>query len=88
MAAFPCSGEINFTVDDAAGILARIADRYARLNPKVDELDGLSMEFDDWRFNLRSSNTEPLLRLNLETRGDRALMERMTAEISELIRAA
>ena len=49
---------------------------------------GLSMEFDDWRFNLRSSNTEPLLRLNLETRGDRALMERKTAEISELIRAA
>ena len=88
VAAFPCSGEINFTVDDAAGILARIADRYARLNPKVDELDGLSMEFDDWRFNLRSSNTEPLLRLNLETRGDRALMERRTGEISDLIRAA
>ncbi len=86
VAAFPCSGEINFTVRDAGGIRSRIADHYAPQNPAIDDLDGISMEFDDWRFNLRSSNTEPLLRLNLETRGDRALMERRTAEISDLIR--
>jgi len=85
IAAFPCSGEINFKVADAAGIRARIADHYLRDGGKADELDGLSIEFDDWRFNLRSSNTEPLLRLNVETRGDRDLLERRVAELRRLI---
>jgi len=87
IAAFPCSGEINFTVGDAKRIRGRVADHYARGNASVDELDGLSMEFDEWRFNLRSSNTEPLLRLNVETRGDPDLLDRKVGEISTLIQA-
>ena len=87
IAAFPCSGEINFTVNEAAVILERIADRYRAENKKEDRLDGLSLEFDDWRFNLRLSNTEPLLRLNLETRGDNELLKHKVAELSNAIRA-
>ncbi|MGN6550805.1 MAG: phosphomannomutase [Pararhizobium sp.] len=86
IAAFPCSGEINFTVADAPAIRGRVADHFAAADPAVDELDGLSMAFDDWRFNLRSSNTEPLLRLNVETRGDARLLDRKVAELSDLIR--
>lgn len=87
IAAFPCSGEINFAVDEAAGVRARIADHYLKQGGRAGELDGLSMEFDDWRFNLRSSNTEPLLRLNVETRGDRGLLERRLSELRKLISA-
>ena len=85
MAAFPCSGEINFTVDDAARVQERVAEHFAPVGPKVETIDGLSMAFDDWRFNLRASNTEPLLRLNVETRGDRALLESKVAELTSLI---
>jgi phosphomannomutase / phosphoglucomutase len=85
IAAFPCSGEINFKVADAATAQARIADLYAAKAVKIDWLDGLSMEFDDWRFNLRVSNTEPLLRLNLETRGDGKLLAHKTADLQSLI---
>ena len=53
---------------------------------KVDHIDGLSVEFPEWRFNLRGSNTEPLLRLNVESRGDRALMEAKTKELLDKIR--
>ena len=87
MRAFPCSGEINFRVADAPGKLAEIRAAYADQQPAVDETDGLSLEFADWRFNLRSSNTEPLLRLNIETRGDAELLERRTAELRALIEA-
>lgn len=83
--AFPCSGEINFKVADAKAVTARISEHYGKLNPEIVTIDGLTMEFPEWRFNLRSSNTEPLLRLNVESRGDRALMEAKTAEISALI---
>jgi phosphomannomutase len=86
MAAYPCSGEINFTVADATACQDRVAARYLPSNPAVDTLDGLSMAFDDWRFNLRASNTEPLLRLNVETRGDPHLLERKTSELTALIR--
>jgi phosphomannomutase len=51
----------------------------------VDRLDGLTLEFDRWRLNLRGSNTEPLLRLNVESRGDAALVERKVSEISDLV---
>jgi phosphomannomutase/phosphoglucomutase len=85
ISAYPCSGEINFKVSDAPVAVARIEERYARRALAEDRTDGLSLEFDDWRFNLRSSNTEPLLRLNVEARGDIALMQRMTQEISALI---
>jgi phosphomannomutase / phosphoglucomutase len=86
IAAFPCSGEINFTVADVRTVQQQIADHFTGLDPKVETIDGLSMEFGDWRFNLRASNTEPLLRLNVETRADQALLEARVAEISGLIR--
>lgn len=85
IAAFPCSGEINFTVADAKASQAKVADAYQRFDPTVETIDGLSMEFDDWRFNLRASNTEPLLRLNVETRADPALLEAKVAELQGLI---
>ncbi|MEO4001001.1 phosphomannomutase [Mesorhizobium sp. CAU 1732] len=88
IAAFPCSGEINFTVKDARAAQEKVADRYADENPEIETLDGLGMDFADWRFNLRASNTEPLLRLNVETRADPALLEKRVKEISELIRSA
>src|SRR5690606_34207353 len=69
IAAFPCSGEINFTVADAKAVQQKVADHYLPANPVVESIDGLGIVFDDWRFNLRASNTEPLLRLNVETRG-------------------
>lgn len=83
--AFPCSGEINFRVADAPAKIGEILAVYAVQNPALDETDGVSLEFPDWRFNLRSSNTEPLLRLNVETRGDAELLERRTRELQALI---
>ena len=85
MAMFPASGEINRTVDDAVEVLARIERTYAGDAALVEHVDGLSMEFPRWRFNLRASNTEPLLRLNVESRGDEALMQARTAELLEHI---
>ncbi|MCC8987989.1 MAG: phosphomannomutase [Candidatus Contendobacter sp.] len=85
--AFPCSGEINFRVSDAPAVIGAILAAYAEPQPVLDQTDGVSLEFSDWRFNLRSSNTEPLLRLNVETRGDAQLLERRTAELRELISA-
>jgi len=87
IAAFPCSGEINFRVEDAAATVARIEQAYAPRAIAEDHTDGLSLEFDDWRFNLRSSNTEPLLRLNVEARGDAGLVRRMTEQLEHLIRS-
>ena len=85
MQAFPCSGEINFQVTDAPAKIREIVAVYADRQPALDETDGVSLEFADWRFNLRCSNTEPLLRLNVETRGDPDLLERCTAELRKLI---
>ncbi len=87
MAAYPCSGEINFKVADAKAAVERVMRHFAPLAPALDHTDGVSAEFDDWRFNLRSSNTEPLLRLNVETRGDAALLQARTDEISTLLSA-
>ena len=81
MAAFPCSGEINRTVRDAAAIMARVRAKYAPQALSEAHLDGLSLTFADWRFNLRCSNTEPLLRLNVESRGNRPLMDARTAAL-------
>ena len=83
---FPSSGEINFRVKDAAAAMAAVEDHYAPGAVSVDHTDGVSIEYDNWRFNLRASNTEPVIRLNLETRGDQKLMKEKTAEISEFIR--
>jgi len=85
IAAYPCSGEINYRVDDVQHTIEQILQHYLPQNPTVDRTDGVSVEFADWRFNLRGSNTEPLLRLNVETRGDIKLMEQRTAEIAALI---
>jgi len=83
---FPVSGEINSTVADAADALMRVEAHYADLPHQIDRTDGLGMDFGDWRFNLRASNTEPLLRMNVETRGDQALMEQRRDEILDLIK--
>jgi phosphomannomutase/phosphoglucomutase len=88
MRAYPCSGEINFTVADARAATARVLAHYASPAPVLDHTDGISADFGQWRFNLRSSNTEPLLRLNVESRGDHALMQERTAEIAALIASA
>jgi len=85
MRAFPCSGEINFKVADARAATERVLAHYAQLAPALDHTDGISADFGHWRFNLRSSNTEPLLRLNVESRADDALMRERTAEIAALI---
>jgi len=87
MAAYPCSGEINFVVNDPARVVAKVLEHFAPLQPSLERIDGVSADFGSWRFNLRSSNTEPLLRLNVESRGDAALMKAMTRELSELINA-
>ncbi len=85
MQAFPCSGEINFKVADTQAAIAEIEQHYAAHAKEVERIDGLGMSFDTWRFNLRGSNTEPVLRLNVESRGDQALMAQKTAELSKLI---
>jgi phosphomannomutase len=79
------SGEINSTVDDVAGKMAEIAERFS--DGRQSTLDGISVEYDDWHFNVRPSNTEPLLRLNLESTVSREDMERRRDELLALIRA-
>ncbi|MCX7644538.1 MAG: phosphomannomutase [Rhodobacteraceae bacterium] len=85
MAAFPSSGEINFRVADPAAAIARIEAAFAPLGPARDETDGLSLAFADWRLNLRRSNTEPLLRLNVEGRGPGVDVAARAAEVAALI---
>ena len=87
MAAFPVSGELNYRVPDSAAAMAAIEARYARDARKVDRTDGQSYEFADWRFNLRTSNTEPLLRLNVEARGSSLLMRERTRELLEMLKS-
>ena len=82
---YPCSGEINSKVADAPAILAKLEKKYGPQG-RVDKTDGLSVEFEKWRFNLRMSNTEPVIRLNVETRQDKALLEEKTAELLKEIR--
>jgi phosphomannomutase len=85
VAAYPCSGELNYRVTDIAGTLERVMAHFASANPAIDRTDGLSLEFDDWRFNLRGSNTEPLLRLNVESRGNAQLVEQGVRRIEQLL---
>lgn len=70
IAKFPCSGEINFKVTDTQATIQKIFEHYASQNPAIDQTDGVSLDFGTWRFNVRASNTEPLLRLNIESRRD------------------
>ncbi|MGH8529194.1 MAG: phosphomannomutase [Nevskiales bacterium] len=85
IARYPASGEINRQVADADAAQARIEKHYAQRALKVERIDGLGMEFSDWRFNLRKSNTEPLVRLNVEARGDAALTRARTQELLQLL---
>jgi phosphomannomutase len=85
MQAYPASGEINRQVRDAGEAISTIRSAYEADAVLIDETDGVSLEFEDWRFNLRASNTEPVIRLNVESRGDTALMQHKTAEILALI---
>lgn len=85
MAAFPASGEINKTIADPAALLKKVQARYEISAKSMDFTDGLSMTFEDWRFNLRMSNTEPVVRLNVESRADKVLMEAKTNELLALM---
>ena len=83
---FPASGEINRKVKDIPSLLKRVEERYSK-GATLDRTDGISIEYADWRFNLRGSNTEPILRLNVESRGDQALMRKKTQELLTMIDA-
>ncbi len=85
---FPSSGEINRRLEDADAALAKIEEHYAPSADSVDRTDGISFAFDGWRFNLRKSQTEPVIRLNVESRGDRALMEMKTQEVLGVMESA
>jgi phosphomannomutase len=84
---FPVSGELNYRVPDAKATLAAFESRYAPAAVALDRTDGISFEFPDWRFNLRSSNTEPLIRLNVEARGSIKLMQDKTQECLNLLKS-
>lgn len=84
MEMFPCSGEINRKVKDSAEVLAKVEGKYAA-SGKADKLDGLTVDYDNWRFNVRISNTEPVVRLNVETRADKKLLAEKTQELLDLI---
>ncbi|MEL6208724.1 MAG: phosphomannomutase, partial [Pseudomonadota bacterium] len=86
-ARFPSSGEINFRVTDAGAIMDAIEAEMTPQAQNVDHLDGLSVDMGDWRFNLRRSNTEPLLRLNVEARGDAGLLDEKRAQMQARIEA-
>lgn len=83
--AYPCSGEINYRVGDAKAVMQRVEEHFAHELPVVDRTDGVSLECENWRLNLRSSNTEPLLRLNVETKGDAALVGEVVRHVESLI---
>jgi phosphomannomutase/phosphoglucomutase len=87
IAAFPCTGEINYKVADVGKTIEHVLSHYRSQSPALDMTDGISVAFDEWRFNLRGSNTEPLLRLNVEAKGDTALMWARLKEIEALINA-
>jgi phosphomannomutase len=81
MQAYPASGEINRRLPDAKQVLAAAEAKYGPGAVAIDHTDGLSVDYQDWRFNVRASNTEPLVRLNVESRGNEALMREKTAEL-------
>ena len=80
IAAFPASGEINLRIPDAKAAIAAVQEHFGA-GAELDFTDGVSIAHAEWRMNLRTSNTEPLLRLNVESRGDIALMNAKTAEV-------
>lgn len=85
MHAYPCSGEINFHVADTQASIGKVMERYSDSAISIDRTDGISLEFTDWRFNVRASNTEPVLRLNVESRGLESLMHEKTSDLTALL---
>ncbi|MGI9274936.1 MAG: phosphomannomutase CpsG [Endozoicomonas sp.] len=85
IAKYPSSGEINRKVEDPDSVIQSVRKCYEHQARNIDYTDGLSIEMDEWRMNIRVSNTEPVLRLNVESRGNRVLMEEKTAEILQII---
>jgi phosphomannomutase len=83
--AFPSSGEINSTITDPKQAIERVFNFYQNDAQLFDDTDGISMEFGSWRFNLRCSNTEPVVRLNVESKGNAALMKEKTKEVLDLL---
>ncbi len=88
IARFPVSGEINLTLADPGRAMEAVLGGYAADSVGVDETDGLSIEYPTWRFNVRTSNTEPVVRLNVETRADKTLLEAKTNELIGLLESA
>ncbi|WP_062264892.1 phosphomannomutase/phosphoglucomutase [Endozoicomonas arenosclerae] len=86
IAKFPSSGEINSKLDNPARTIEHILSLYEKDSVDIDRTDGISVDMGQWRFNLRMSNTEPVIRLNVESRGDQALMKEKTEELLKLIR--
>ena len=85
IARYPISGEINLTLENASLALAAVRNRYASQALGVDETDGLSIDYPSWRFNVRMSNTEPVVRVNVETRGDKDLLRVKTQEVLDTL---
>jgi phosphomannomutase len=88
IARFPVSGEINLTLSDPGRALETVRGTYSPDCLGVDETDGLSIEYPLWRFNVRMSNTEPVVRLNVETRGDKELLQLKTNELIGVLESA
>lgn len=82
---FPSSGEINFALDDPVASIARVSEAFRDKAKSIDQTDGISFDMDDWRFNLRSSNTENVVRLNVEARGDASLVTKGVERIRSLL---
>lgn len=85
--AYPASGEINCKLTNPSESINKVLEEYKNLAINIDYTDGISVEFDEWRFNLRTSNTEPVVRLNVESRGRSSLMIEKTEEILKILQA-
>ena len=84
---FPCSGEINLPAHQVGKVLETVRATYGSQALRIDETDGIGLEWADWRFNLRPSNTEPLIRFNMETKGNRELLEEKEKEVMDLVKS-
>ena len=87
VAAYPSPGEINLKIADPAAAIERVRQHYQAQSILTDTTDGISMEFPDWRFNLRVSNTEPLVRLNMETKGNKSALANLKSELLSVLKA-
>jgi phosphomannomutase len=85
IAKFPSPGEINSHVEDPKSAIEKVFNHYVSGANLIDKTDGISLEFDNWRFNLRMSNTEPVVRLNVESRNDQSLVKQKTTEVLNLL---